>query len=803
MTTPSTRANPATRPEAPRPSLMLRPPLLWASLMSPALAALAVTAAILVNASLTRTLEDAEVLAHRRELLVAALDPLLAVDRMEAEAWMTLLAGSPVERYEVEKAEFTARLARAKERFQELGESDDHSRTLARQLTEAVETFEQEFPVIGGPFDAAQASSRLWQTLGWIRVPPAESPWFELSNVVFDAQVAPAYPLDHVDRSLAMHWRAQGSPPLPSPVEDWLEVVIAESVRQGRELGMPALARTRGYIRPLNETLPMDNAARADPELAALFEELRALPGYEAMRDSTPFLLDLAPALPYPPQELHARMLSFSNRLAEGTKRALDILDARVVADTATARRNRWLANLTAAVLALSAVGVLIWIERHRRRLNLGLRRAAEIDHLTGLANRSALAKVQARVQRGETGALALMVLDLDNFKAINDTYGHQIGDLALVAFAERCRAALRSQDLLIRVGGDEFVAVLEDLRDPATEAPVVAERIASALRDPVSCRDRQLMLKVSIGCATASRPTDLDELLVDADLALREAKERSPDHPCFVAATVRGRLVRRLPEMLSELGLECHFQPQHDRRTGEVIGLEALVRWPTADPLQVEPGTLVDVVEWLGLNRQLVRNVLARVEQAARRLGPAYRGRFWLNLSASDLATPRAAEDLLRLIEEAGLDPERLGVELTESLPLLDLQTAAHALAALRERGMTIALDDFTTGSATLHLLSRLPLDVVKLDRVVVHGIASDESNQVLTRAILEICRHHGVVCLAEGVEEPEDLEELDRIGIDAVQGFVLAEGLPIAELASYLEPSRAPAARRFAARS
>ncbi|HVS13861.1 MAG TPA: EAL domain-containing protein [Thermoanaerobaculia bacterium] len=797
------RPKPSAHSAPPRTSLLLRPPLLWASLVAPALATLAVTAAILVAGRLTGTLEDAEVLAHRRQLLVAALDPLLAVDRLEAEAWMTLLAETPPGRYEVEKAQFVDRLERAKTRFGELAHAGDHSSALARQLIDAVETFEQEFPIIGGPFDAALASARLWQTLGWIRIPPPESPWFELSNAAFDAQIAPAYPLDHVDRALAMHWRAQGSPPLATPVEDWLEVVIAESVRQGRELGIPALARTRGYLRPLNETLPLETAARADPELAALFEELRRLPGYELMRDSTPFLLDLAPALPLTPEELHARMLAFSTRLAEGGERALGILDARVVADTAAARRNRWLTSLAAAVLAGGALVFLVWIERHRRRLNQGLRRAAEIDHLTGLANRSALAKVQARLQGRDAGGLALMVLDLDNFKAINDTYGHQIGDLALVAFAERCRAALRSQDLLIRVGGDEFVAVLENLCDPAGEAPAVAERIVAALRDPVSCRDRQLMLKVSIGCATAAQPTDLDELLVEADLALREAKERSPDHPCFVGATVRGRLVRRLPEMLNEQALECHFQPQVDRRSGAVIGLEALVRWPVADPLEVEPTTLVDAVEWLGLNRLLVRNVLARVEQTSRALGATYRGRFWVNLSASDLATPRAAEDLLGLIADAGLHPARLGVELTESLPLLDLQTAAHALAALRERGTTIALDDFTTGSATLHLLARLPLDVVKLDRVVVDGIAEDESSQVLTRAILEVCRHHRVVCLAEGVERPEDLDELDRIGIDAVQGFVLAGPLPVEELAAYLESARAPAARRAGARS
>jgi EAL domain-containing protein (putative c-di-GMP-specific phosphodiesterase class I) len=167
-------------------------------------------------------------------------------------------------------------------------------------------------------------------------------------------------------------------------------------------------------------------------------------------------------------------------------------------------------------------------------------------------------------------------------------------------------------------------------------------------------------------------------------------------------------------------------------------------------------------------------------------------------------LATPKSAEDLLVLIEEAGLAPERLGLELTESLPVLDLQAAAHALGVLRDRGISIALDDFTTGSATLHLLARLPLDVVKLDRVVVHGIAGDRSNQVIARAILDICRHQEVTCLAEGVERDEDLEELDRIGIDAVQGFVLSEPLPIEELSAYLSGQTAASGiRRIGARS
>jgi len=761
--------------------------VLVAGVLISALAALSIGIAVLYSARLDHKLEQAAILEQRERLLEATLEPLFEADRVESVAWMHLLGDRPIEDFERAREQLAQSLERARRTITaalDAGNSGD----LARDLLLALDTFEAEHPELGGPFETVVATDRLWQTLGWIRIPPPESGWFRLASVVFDAQLAPAYAFDHLDAMLAMRWRNGDGQPLPAAVDDWLAVGLADTQRVARELVDASDALERGVVRPLRETLDRQRAAAVHPELGRLFAELDSLPGFQQVREDNAFLFGLRDRPSKTPEQLYTEATVLSLELAQIVARAQEILHRHVLMETARARRARLLAVIGAAVLGIGAAVLLVWIERYRRRLFRSLQRAAEVDQLTGLGNRHALRRIAERLSQASDGTVSLLALDLNRFKAINDTYGHLTGDEALALFAARCRAVLRPGDVMIRMGGDEFLIVLESRRDPEEAARAVAARIMASLSSPVTCRDHQFVLEVSIGCATADLPLEIDDLLVEADLALHEAKQTSADTFRYALATVRGGVVRRVPEMLRQRQLECDFQPQVDLATGDVIGLEALARWPSEAPQTVTPRTMVDAVEWLGLHRELVVNVLARVATALDRLGGVLAGRIWINLSPSDLASPKAAAELLELFHAHGIPFDRIGVELTETLPAVDLEIAREAFAHLRRHGVGVALDDFTTGSSTLHLLSRLPLDVIKLDRSVVQGIATDQASQVLTRAILDICRHHGVRCVAEGVESRDDLDRLAHIGVETVQGFVLSRPLDLDQLDEYL---------------
>ena len=333
---------------------------------------------------------------------------------------------------------------------------------------------------------------------------------------------------------------------------------------------------------------------------------------------------------------------------------------------------------------------------------------------MTGVGNRHSLQAIErSRLADPRQGGFALIQLDVDNFKAINDSFGHHVGDQALIAVAATCRHAVRADDLIARIGGDEFVIVLHRLAEPEAGAREVAHRIHDQLSRPLDCGGRSLRVQVSTGIATASGTTDLHELMVEADLALHAAKERGVNRQEVFADPVRRALVRDLPHALSNGGIGCAFQPQFDLATGEVVGLEALARWPAAGGEAVPVGKLIDTVEWLGETLSLLRCVLTRVEAAYAETHDAFAGRFWVNLSPADLGVADAASALLDLFGAASLPLERLGVEITESLPILDFAQASETLERLRAAGLAIAIDDFGSQNTPLKHLTRLPIDV------------------------------------------------------------------------------------------
>lgn len=450
-------------------------------------------------------------------------------------------------------------------------------------------------------------------------------------------------------------------------------------------------------------------------------------------------------------------------------------------------------AQALAVVFSLAAVAVLAALELHRRRFNRHLHRLAETDPLTGLGNRLALGSTEPpRLADGRQGGFALINLDLDNFKAINDSFGHHVGDQALIAFAAACRQAVRVDDAVARVGGDEFVIVLHRLVDPEADAREIASRIQGGLEQPVECGGRSIHLEVSIGIATSAGPADLDEMMIEADLALYAAKERGSNRHELFADPERRQLVRDLPLALSSGRIGCVFQPQIDLATGAVVGLEALARWP-AGPAPGSPPVpvrkLIDVIEWMGRTQALLRCVAAQVETAYAETRGAFAGRFWINLSPVDLAIPSSADVLLDVLGTSRVPLDRLGVEITESLPIVDFDQARGVLERLQAAGVAIAIDDFGSRNTPLRHLTSLPVDVVKLDRSVVRGVDSEPCNRVLAEAVRVVCETRGTVVLAEGVETVAEIETLRRLAVQQAQGYVISHPLPLAELIEYLD--------------
>jgi diguanylate cyclase (GGDEF)-like protein len=778
--------------ECPRAESVAAPPLVWTGVAVTLVSCAAITAALLFAGRAERAAETAETFRRRLELLRIERELIFAADRLEALALLDLLTGARAAdrgRAEVDFARQVESAEAALERFLAAG---GHGKEPARRLLDALSAYPRAHREPESAAASLRAVHELFAGLDWVLLASPDGKWFELSDYVHDLQIASSYAFDTADEYLARIWERE-RPPVDPDLEAGLESTAAYLRALARQ---PFdAAATKWNLDPL---LDFERARAFGPDYAELVAGLGAEPGAQAIRDAVPFLLDRTPEPPLPPEEMVGRMVHFSERLRDGAERALALADARIAAEARTEQRRRAAAHAVALLVTVAAVAALIAIESHRRRFNRHLRRLAETDALTGVGNRHSLQAIErSRLADPRQGGFALIQLDVDNFKAINDSFGHHVGDQALIAVAATCRHAVRADDSIARIGGDEFVIVLHRLAEPEAGAREVAHRIHGHLSRPLDCGGRSLRVQVSTGIATASGTADLHELMVEADLALHAAKERGVNRQEVFADPVRRALVRDLPHALSNGGIGCAFQPQFDLATGEVVGLEALARWPAAGGAAVPVGKLIDTVEWLGETRSLLRCVLTRVEAAYAETHGVFAGRFWVNLSPADLAVADAASALLGLFGAVSLPPERLGVEITESLPILDFAQASETLERLHAAGLAIAIDDFGSQNTPLKHLTRLPIDVVKLDRSVVAQIDVDRSNRVLADAVCGICAAHGMTALAEGVETEREIDALRRIGVRRAQGFAFSRPLALGGLAEFFSAG----ARRAAA--
>ncbi|WP_428491120.1 bifunctional diguanylate cyclase/phosphodiesterase [Rhodopila sp.] len=419
----------------------------------------------------------------------------------------------------------------------------------------------------------------------------------------------------------------------------------------------------------------------------------------------------------------------------------------------------------------------------------------AHHDALTGLANRMELRQRMARIidgGAGEPDLTALIIVDLDGFKPVNDTLGHDVGDQLLIEVAGRLKALMRATDVVARLGGDEFVILLTTLREPGDVAPF-AERVLRRLADPVEVDGQQIRIGASLGIAFYPRDgLDVDTLLNQADMALYSAKTggrgvyRCFDEHLTQAVTDRRLLERDLRRALDDDALEVHFQPKFDSASLRVIGFEALARWRHPVRGFVSPDVFIRLAESCGLIDRLGRWVLSRACAAVASWEP--RLPVAVNVSVMQLHNDGLKDDIAASLLRAGLAPEHLEIEVTESVLADDGQAVLANLKAIKAMGVRIALDDFGTGYSSLSYLRRFCFDKIKIDRAFVQGQADDAGVRVILEAILDMCHNLGLATVGEGVETADQLAALRERGCSEIQGYLLGRPMPAGQVQDFI---------------
>jgi diguanylate cyclase (GGDEF)-like protein/PAS domain S-box-containing protein len=440
-----------------------------------------------------------------------------------------------------------------------------------------------------------------------------------------------------------------------------------------------------------------------------------------------------------------------------------------------------------------------------RKALQDELERRASHDPLTGLPNRPAFverigqALLRTRRRQNNRNKVGVLFMDLDGFKTINDSLGHQAGDRLLVAVAECLRNRLRSEDVLARFGGDEFAVLLEDTAG-TSEAIRVAQRIAEDLREPFTVDDFQVSVSTSIGITlgTAHANDDPEGMLREADAAMFRAKEQGPGRYALFDPAMQARAQERL-ELEAELrrALEqgefvLYYQPEVSLHDGKMVGFEALLRWQHPERGLLKPSAFVPLAEETDVIAPIGRWVLEEACRQAKRWEEehplASPMTMEVNLSSKQLRRRELARTVEEALTRAGVEAHTLALDITETVLIGASEHNAQALEALKKMGIRLSLDDFGTGYSSLSYLKRLPVDRVKVDRSFVKGLGGNATDTAVVRMIIELCHTLGVEVLAEGVETSEQAALLKDMGCDVGQGYYFARPLRSEELAEQL---------------
>ncbi|MDX6600459.1 MAG: hypothetical protein QOE87_4346, partial [Gaiellales bacterium] len=440
-----------------------------------------------------------------------------------------------------------------------------------------------------------------------------------------------------------------------------------------------------------------------------------------------------------------------------------------------------------------------------RKHADLELRRLSELnrhqalhDDLTGLPNRTCFGQQVEHaisVADGDGSQLAVLLMDLDRFKEINDTLGHRYGDLLLVELARRLESVLRRSDTVARLGGDEFGILVRQLTDSASDLELAVERILAALEQPFQTDGLPLHVEASIGVARyPAHGSDVDLLLQRADVAMYVAKDTGAPHAVYDEEldrhdTASLTLLSELPRAIRNHELVLHYQPKLDFRTGEVAGIEALTRWQHPTRGLISPGEFVPAAEKTGLIAPLTRYVLDEaLGQLSRWRSEGHRVSVAVNLSMRNLHDATLPEQVARLLLKWQLPGELLTVELTESAIVSDPARTSDVIRRLKELGVGIAIDDFGTGYTSLAYLARLAVTQLKIDRSFVLNMRERADDAAIVRSIITLGHDLGLEVVAEGVEAEATYDQLARLGCDTAQGYWLSRPLPPADLAEWL---------------
>ena len=441
----------------------------------------------------------------------------------------------------------------------------------------------------------------------------------------------------------------------------------------------------------------------------------------------------------------------------------------------------RWALIHGAFVLAASAAHIVAWRTNENQLLR---------DPLTGLPSRvlfvSRLSAALERLQRRPERHVAVLFLDLDRFKVINDSLGHSAGDQLILGVAERLRHCVRRHEIVARFGGDEFAILCEDVVDEQ-DAIAVAERVLRAFSNPFHLAHGETTSIASLGIALAGDPEqDPSDLIRDADAAMYRAKELGGGRWILFDEVIRQRALARLHteaalrRAIDREEFRVFFQPEVSIETNEIVGLEALVRWQHPERGLLGPGDFIALAEETGLivpiGEWVLRDACRRASRWQHERADSQPLVVRVNVSAHQLAQDRFPEIVSNALEESRMDAALLCLEVTESVLVEDPEASVRTLAALKRLGVKIAVDDFGTGYSSLEYLRRFPVDCVKIDRSFVRGLPASSEDAAIVAAVIELGHALNLSVTAEGVETSEQLGDLHRAGCDTAQGFLFS---------------------------
>jgi len=427
------------------------------------------------------------------------------------------------------------------------------------------------------------------------------------------------------------------------------------------------------------------------------------------------------------------------------------------------------------------------------------IKQLAYHDHLTGLPNLRCFNEQlnhSINMANRTEKIFSIMFLDLDSFKMINDTMGHNIGDKLLKQVAQRLVDTLRKSDVLARIGGDEFIVMLENIKDE-NEIKTVAEKILGCFTQPFLLNDQEVFVTTSIGIAVyPTDGNDADKLKKNADIAMYKAKQRGKNQYVFCTPGMKTKIIRAMKltndlyRALERNEFELYYQPQVNCNTNEIVGLEALIRWNHAELGMVYPGEFIPIAEQNGLIISIGEWVMRTAcwQNKAWQEAGYSPIRIGVNLSVQQLQDANIVNQVKDILRETDLDPEYVELEITESIAMTH-KRYVETINALKDLGVKIAIDDFGTQYSSLNYLKRLSVDRIKIAMPFIQGISENSNDEAITKTIITLARSMGIDVIAEGVETINQLEFLSQENCNEIQGFYFFKPMPLNELEKLLK--------------